>query len=84
MYRQGLVLLGLVGGMVTFGGSALAATPSVTAESIQTDILPGLENGTGEGTTTTIGDRNNFGSDDDLVELDAVNDLLGVLSILSR
>ncbi len=28
MYRQGLILAGLVGGMVMFGGSALAAMPS--------------------------------------------------------
>ncbi|MFC4112419.1 hypothetical protein [Nonomuraea zeae] len=30
MYRQGLILAGLVGGMVMFGGSAVAATPSGT------------------------------------------------------
>ncbi|MET8002020.1 hypothetical protein [Nonomuraea glycinis] len=28
MYRQGLILAGIVGGMVMFGGSALAAMPS--------------------------------------------------------
>ncbi|MFI7449047.1 hypothetical protein ACIBQX_16255 [Nonomuraea sp. NPDC049714] len=30
MYRKGLILAGLVGGMVMFGGSALAAMPSTS------------------------------------------------------
>jgi hypothetical protein len=82
MYRQGLVLLGLVGGMVAFGGSALAATPVVTAESVQANILPDLDdNGNGQG-LTYIGERNNFGEDNDLVDL-GLGDLLPI-SILSR
>ncbi|RVX44275.1 hypothetical protein EDD27_7005 [Nonomuraea polychroma] len=82
MYRQGLVLLGLVGGMVAFGGSALAATPAVTAESVQANILPDLDdNGNGQG-LTYIGERNNFGEDNDLVDL-GLGDLLPI-SILSR
>ena len=35
MYRQGLILAGIVGGMVMFGGSALAAMPSApTTETV--------------------------------------------------
>ncbi|GGS74402.1 hypothetical protein ACFFV7_06120 [Nonomuraea spiralis] len=40
MFRQGLILAGLVGGMVMVGGSALAATPH-TAFVPQTDEDPG-------------------------------------------
>ncbi|MGI5287367.1 hypothetical protein ACQEVF_29075 [Nonomuraea polychroma] len=82
MYRQGLVLLGLVGGMVAFGGSALAATPAVTAESVHANILPDLDdNGNGQG-LTYVGERNNFGEDNDLVDL-GLGDLLPI-NILSR
>ncbi|MDP4502984.1 hypothetical protein [Nonomuraea turcica] len=91
MYRQGLVLLGLAGGMVMFGGSALAATPAVTVESVQANILPDLDgagldtNGNGE-RLSYIGDRNNFGTYNALVGLDLLNDLGGILpiNILSR
>lgn len=40
MYRQGLILAGLVGGMVMFGGSALAATPSDTAFHAELAVWP--------------------------------------------
>ncbi|WP_327589219.1 hypothetical protein OHA25_21065 [Nonomuraea sp. NBC_00507] len=81
MYRQGLVLLGLVGGMLAFGGSALAATPAVTAESVQANILPDLDNtGNGEG-MTYVGERNNFGQESNLVKLDVLSNLLRNLPI---
>lgn len=84
MYRTGLILAGLVGGMVTFGGSALAVAPSVTAESVQTPILPGPSNAADEGRALMFGEGSNQGMDNDLVDLDLANELLSHLSILSN
>ncbi|MEV0615605.1 hypothetical protein AB0I81_19985 [Nonomuraea sp. NPDC050404] len=78
MYRNGLVLAGLVGGMVMFGGTALAAAPSVTAES---RILPGPNHGKDDGTEWDFGEWNNFGEDNDILDLDLLNELLS--SVLS-
>ncbi|KAB8193679.1 hypothetical protein FH608_020920 [Nonomuraea phyllanthi] len=74
MYRSGLILAGLVGGMVMFGGSALAATPSVTAAPAYTGILPGPSSDAPP--TWDFGEWNNFGHDDDVVDLDLLNQLL--------
>ncbi|MFG1700335.1 hypothetical protein [Nonomuraea sp. NPDC049309] len=74
MYRKGLVLAGLVGGMVMFGGSALAASPVVTAESGQARILPGPNHG--KDATWDFGEWNNFGEDNDILDLDLLNQLL--------
>ncbi|GAA3678982.1 hypothetical protein GCM10022224_048960 [Nonomuraea antimicrobica] len=76
MYRQGLVLAGLVGGMVMFGGSALAASPSVTAESAQARILPGPNHGHDDKKEWDFGEWNNFGEDNDILDLDLLNQLL--------
>ncbi|MCF6469147.1 hypothetical protein FAF44_12200 [Nonomuraea sp. MG754425] len=77
MYRNGLVLAGLVGGMVMFGGTALAAAPSVTAES---RILPGPNHGHDDA-DWDFGKWNNFGEDNDILDLDLLNELLS--SVLS-
>lgn len=85
MYRAGLILAGLAAGMVTFGGSALAVSPSVTAESVQSPFDPSNPYQTGEtARALDFGERNNFGVDNDLVQLDALEVLsrLGVLSHL--
>jgi hypothetical protein len=75
MYRAGLILAGLVGGMVTFGGSALAVSPTVTAESTYTAILPGHGHDD-EKKKIDFGEWNNFGKDDDVIDLDLLNELL--------
>ncbi|MEU4512144.1 hypothetical protein AB0G05_21845 [Nonomuraea wenchangensis] len=68
MYRAGLVLAGLVGGMVVFGGSALAATSGYG---------PGYGPGHGPSFEWESGQFNNFGDDRDLLDLDLLNGLLG-------
>ncbi|WP_043618449.1 hypothetical protein [Nonomuraea candida] len=78
MVRNGLVLAGLVGGMVMFGGTALAAAPSVTAES---GILPGPNHGKDDGKGWDFGEWNNYGEDNDILDLDLLNELLS--SVLS-
>ncbi|MEV4801093.1 hypothetical protein AB0K18_13900 [Nonomuraea sp. NPDC049421] len=80
MYRKGLVLAGLVGGMVMFGGTALAASPVVTAESSQARILPGPNHGKDDA-KWDFGEWNNFGEDNDILDLDLLNQLLS--SVLS-
>jgi hypothetical protein len=85
MYRAGLILAGLAAGMVTFGGSALAVSPNVTAESVQSPIdLPDPFQAQDTTRALNFGERNNFGVDNDLVQLDALEVLsrLGVLSHL--
>ncbi|HEX4817324.1 MAG TPA: hypothetical protein VFV66_31670 [Nonomuraea sp.] len=81
MYRAGLILAGLVGGMVTFGGSALAVSPTVTAETTYTAILPGPNHGKDDGKELDFGEWNNFGEDNDILDLDLLNELLS--SVLS-
>ncbi|GAA3564819.1 hypothetical protein GCM10022419_051850 [Nonomuraea rosea] len=75
MYRSGLILAGLVGGMVMFGGSALAASPAYTG------ILPGPNHGHDDGEKWDFGEWNNFGEDNDILDLDLLNELLS--SVLS-
>ncbi|MFI7703421.1 hypothetical protein [Nonomuraea sp. NPDC049480] len=84
MYRAGLILAGLVGGMVTFGGSALAVAPNVTAESVQTPILPGPSNTADDGRALMFGEGSNLGQDNDVLDLDLANELLRGLGILSN
>ncbi|MGA4991853.1 hypothetical protein [Nonomuraea bangladeshensis] len=69
MYRAGLVLAGLVGGMVMFGGSALAATSGYGPG--------GYGPGHGPSYEWESGQFNNFGDDRDLLDLDLLNGLLG-------
>ncbi|WP_336205981.1 hypothetical protein [Nonomuraea sp. LPB2021202275-12-8] len=56
MYRQGLILAGIVGGMVMFGGSALAATPTSHTE---TAVWP-QANDDPENNFLVCGDENIF------------------------
>ncbi len=77
MYRAGLVLAGLVGGMVVFGGSALAATsgygPGGYGPAPQYGPAPHYAGGYEWDT----GEFNNFGDDRDLLDLDLLSNLLG-------
>ncbi|WP_188191611.1 hypothetical protein [Nonomuraea sp. SYSU D8015] len=79
MYRAGLILAGLAGGMVAFGGSALAVSPSVTAAPVQAGILQAPSDD--DGRVLHFGEWNNFGEDNDVVDLDLLNELLS--SVLS-
>ncbi|MCK2212768.1 hypothetical protein MF672_003000 [Actinomadura sp. ATCC 31491] len=80
MYRAGLILAGLVGGMVAFGGSALATSNVTAAESVQSGILPGPSHGK-EAPGWDFGEWNNYGEDNDILDLDLLNELLS--SVLS-
>ncbi|QYC44587.1 hypothetical protein Nocox_35140 [Nonomuraea coxensis DSM 45129] len=75
MYRAGLVLAGLVGGMVVFGGSALATTNAVTVEGVQSGIVPGPHHGH-DAANWDFGEWNNFGDDRDVLDLDLLTQLL--------
>ncbi|MEW9551508.1 hypothetical protein [Nonomuraea sp. NPDC050783] len=81
MYRAGLILAGLIGGMVAFGGSALATSNVTTVESTQGNLLPGPSHGKGKPGVWDAGEWNNFGQDNDILDLDLLNELLG--SVLS-
>ncbi|MGP3911238.1 hypothetical protein [Nonomuraea sp. 10N515B] len=82
MYRAGLVLAGLVGGMVAFGGPALAASPIVTAASVQADIVPGPSQDVDDGRSVSFGDQNNLGQDNDNLDLKlGLHDILRTLGI---
>ncbi|MFG1704625.1 hypothetical protein ACFLIM_15660 [Nonomuraea sp. M3C6] len=75
MYKQGLILAGVVGGMVMLGGPALAATPSITATQANSAILPGPGSDR-EDPEFDFGEWNNFGEDNDIVDVDILNQLL--------
>ncbi|SDK13476.1 hypothetical protein [Nonomuraea jiangxiensis] len=76
MYRSGLVLAGLVGGMIMVAGPALAATPGVAAVATNANILPGPGHGKDDGVKWDFGEWNNFGEDNDIVDVDILNQLL--------
>ncbi|MEV0624434.1 hypothetical protein ACI2LC_13060 [Nonomuraea wenchangensis] len=76
MYRAGLVLAGLVGGMVVFGGSALAAT-SGGPGGYGPSYAPGYGPHYAGGYEWDTGEFNNFGDDRDLLDLDLLSNLLG-------
>ncbi|MEO3870497.1 hypothetical protein ABGB18_16910 [Nonomuraea sp. B12E4] len=75
MYRSGLVLAGLVGGMIVVAGPALAATPGVAAVATNAGILPG-PNQTDDAARWDFGEWNNLGSDNDILDVDVLGQLL--------
>ncbi|MER7363013.1 hypothetical protein [Nonomuraea wenchangensis] len=77
MYRAGLVLAGLVGGMVVFGGSALAATSGAPGGYGPGGYGPGYGPHYAGGYEWDTGEFNNFGDDRDLLDLDLLSNLLG-------
>ncbi|MGI5273864.1 hypothetical protein ACQEUU_32315 [Nonomuraea sp. CA-218870] len=80
MYKTGLVLAGLIGGMVMLGGAPALAQSYSTAP-----VLVSTYHDDGEGddiryNRSQDGEWTNNGSDNDLVDVDVLNDVLDILT----